>query len=365
MKTKSYQTPIALLLISLAFTSCKQTEKTSPIKKDVDEAIFANGSVSQEDEYMLTANTDGYIQKLTIDEGDKVQSGEELVTLNSDASNAQLKEAYDTYQDARQKISSNSPQLLQIQFQIDQAQEELAQNEKNYKRYVVLRRSNAVSPLELENAELQYKNSKNTVSSLKKNYDEMKESLKLNEQQSLSKVQYQQANKNYFSLKADKSGIVLNVYKTRGELVKKGDNIAKIGSGSFILKMYVAEEDISKVSLGQHAKIKLNSYPDDIFDAVITKIWPAFDQIEQSFVVEAQFTQRPDQLFYGTQFQADIITGHHENSLAIPTSFLIKGQYVQLENGTQKKIVIGNKNTEWTEVLSGLTEKDVIVATKQ
>ena len=66
MKTKSYQTPIALLLISLAFTSCKQTEKTSPIKKDVDEAIFANGSVSQEDEYMLTANTDGYIQKFYI-----------------------------------------------------------------------------------------------------------------------------------------------------------------------------------------------------------------------------------------------------------------------------------------------------------
>ena len=46
MKTKSYQIPIAILLITIAFTSCKQEVKTSPIKKNVDEAIFANGSQS-------------------------------------------------------------------------------------------------------------------------------------------------------------------------------------------------------------------------------------------------------------------------------------------------------------------------------
>lgn len=360
----TYRIGIRCLVLGIGLVSCKQQDKTSPVKRNIEEAVFANGSVTQKEEYLLSANTDGFIQDITIEEGDSVRVNELLVRINSDASEAQLDEAQKVYSDARRNISSASPQLSQIKIQIDQVQEQVILDKKNYNRYVQLRLLNSVSQLELEKAELQYKNSLSTLQALEKNLIEVRNTLQLNEERSLSQMRFLQIARDYSLLKSERNGVVLNVYKKRGELIKKGEVIAKIGSGAIVLKMFVAEEDISKIALGQQAKIQLNTYPEDIFDATVTNILPAFDETEQSYVVEARLKNAPEKLFSGTQLQANILVINRRDGLVIPTSYLLKEKYVLLDNGQQKQIVVGNKNKEWVEVLSGLTEKDVIVAPK-
>jgi len=167
-----------------------------------------------------------------------------------------------------------------------------------------------------------------------------------------------------YGIKADKAGIVLDVMKKKGELVRKGDVIAKIGSGRHMLKLFIAEDDITKLSIGLEAIVQMNNYPDTTFTAVITKILPAFDQSQQSYIAEAIFKNPPQLLLSGTQLQANIKQQGAKNVLVIPASAVIRSKYVQLKNGEEKEITTGQKLGSYIEVKAGLTENDVILLPK-
>ncbi|GAB3800635.1 efflux RND transporter periplasmic adaptor subunit [Spirosoma humi] len=345
--------------------ACHNPEKTTPQRKTIDEAVFASGHLEQENEYVVAANVDGTLQQLSIKEGDLVLAGAVLAHIKSDVPANQLTEAKLVYTDAARNASPQSPQLSQLRVQIDQANTQLEQDRTNWQRYKTLRASNSVSQLDLEKAELQYKASTSALDILKKNYQELERSLKLQAATSRTQVNRQQSLLADYQVKATRPGQVLTVYKKEGELVRKGEIIARIGSGASVMKLFVAEEDIAKIKLGQSASVQLNTYPDSIFKAQLSKIYPAFDESQQSYVVEAQLLQPPAVLFSGTQLQANVVTGTRHNVLVIPAPYLSKGKYVTLESGDQKAIVTGYKSKDWVEVRSGISDKDVILRTNE
>ncbi|MCB9080442.1 MAG: HlyD family efflux transporter periplasmic adaptor subunit, partial [Lewinellaceae bacterium] len=169
---------------------------------------------------------------------------------------------------------------------------------------------------------------------------------------------------NDYDLSAGVSGQVINVLKKQGELVRRGEAIARIGSGDYIIRLFVSEEDVTKVNAGQPVGISINTYPDLTFQATVTKILPGFDPAEQSYIVEAQFDQMPEKMFSGTQLQANIKIGDKKDALVIPTAYVMKGGFVMLQNSEIIQIKTGSLNSQWTEVISGLSDKDVIVKPK-
>lgn len=348
-------------IIGLGLTSCNRKEKTSPVKKSIKEAVFANGYVTQRNEYVASANTEGFINNIPITEGKYVHKGELLFTIKSDAPENQLQKSQIVYDDAAKNARSSAPQLSQIRIQINYAKDKVDFDKKNLDRYKALRTTNAVSEMDLEDKEINYKNSLSNLKALERSYKQTADELRLNAAKSKSQVIDQAINKGYFSVKADNDGTVLNVYKKKGELVKIGDQIAQIGSGETYLKLCVAEEDIAKVHCGQQAKVQINTYPGKTFDATVTRILPAFDDSQQSYIIEAKLNDSSVHLFSGSQVQANIVVSENKYALVILSSYLIKETYVMLQNGTLKQVIIGNKNREWAEVVSGLSEKDVIV----
>lgn len=363
MKINTIRTGLFVLLI-FSLVSCSHQEEIAPQLKTIQQAVFASGHLEQEDEYVISAAADGTIRELSIREGDSVSKGKLLVRIDSDVSGTQLMEAQLVYNDAKKNASANAPQLAQIKSQINLSKTQLNLDKINYERYAYLRNKNSVSQLEYEKAELQYKASQSSLQVLEKNYQQTQDALQLNADRSLQQVKTQQALLNDYSIQADKDGIVLDVLKKKGELVRKGEVIAKIGSGKNILKLFIAEDDITKISIGQEAIVQMNNYPDTTFKASITKILPAFDNTEQSFTAEATFVNPPQLLLSGTQLQANIKQQGTKKALFIPSAAVIRGKYVQVKNGGEKEIKTGQKSGNWMEVKQGLSEKDIILLPK-
>jgi multidrug efflux pump subunit AcrA (membrane-fusion protein) len=363
MKTNKIIVGLFLLPIS-GLLSCSRQQEITPQHKTIQQVVFASGNLEQENEYLISAAADGIIRELGIREGDYISKGELLVRIDSDVSNTQLQEARVVYNDAKQNSSASAPQLQQIKSQINQSRNQLNLDKINYQRYADLRRKNSVSQLEYEKAELQYKASQSSLQVLEKSYKQAQDALQLNADRSLQQVKTQQAILNDYSILADKDGIVLKVLKKKGELVRKGEVIAKIGSGKNILKLFIAEDDITKLSIGQQAIVQMNNYPDTTFTASITRILPAFDETEQSFTAEAAFINPPQLLLSGTQLQANIKQQGTKKVLVIPSAAVIRGKYVELKNGEEKEIKTGQKSGNWVEVKQGLTEKDIILLPK-
>lgn len=352
-------------LLLFTVISCGGEQQTQPVRKTIQEAVFASGQITQDDEYVVSANADGILLEIPVKEGDTVQENTLLARIKSDVQNAQAEESRLVYRDAVKNSASSSPQLLQIMSEINQAKSQLASDRLNYERYAGLRKTNTVSPLELENAELRYKASQNSLVALQKKYDEAQNALKLNAARSRTQWQAQQDLLDYYTLAADKAGRVINVYKKKGELVRKGEVIARIGSGPYIVKLYVSEEDIVRVRAGQKAAVSLNTYPDSSFTAKITRVLPAFDEVEQSYVAEAHFILPPEVILSGTQLQANIVTGIKKGVLLVPANALIKDNTVLLKDGNQKKVTTGRKYGSFIEVKYGLTTSDVLQIPEQ
>lgn len=350
-----------VLPLVFVMASCQSKETTVPVRKTIVEAVFASGYVEQEHNYTVSAKVEGVLVSLPVKEGDQVNKEDLIAVIENDVQHDQLQDARVVYQDAIKKASPDSPQLQQLQAQIEQAQDQLAFDKKNYQRYKDLWEKKSISKLEFERTELQYKSAQKNLQAVQETYRDLENSLKVSVERSQVQVNTQASLLKDYQLATKAAGQVINVYKKQGELVRRGEAIAKIGSGTYLIKLYIAEEDITKVQVRQPVAVSINTYPDQLFSAIVTKIYPGFHEAEQSYIVEAQFETMPKRMFSGTQLQANIETGSRENVLVIPTAFLSKGNVVMLANGEKKQIVTGSQNDAWTEVVSGISEGEVVV----
>jgi multidrug efflux pump subunit AcrA (membrane-fusion protein) len=352
-----------IVIISL-LSSCNNKETTTPTRKNIEDAVFASGFIEQENQYTVSASADGILTTIPVSEGDIITNNTTVAVIKSDVQNNQVADAQVVYNNAVTNASANASTLQQIQTKINQAKTQLSLDKRNYERYKDLRAKNSVSQLDFDKAELQFIASQNRLIELQESYKSTESDLKLNEKRSLVQVNTQKTILEDYKLSSSISGTVINVFKKQGELIRRGEAVAEIGSGAFIIKLFVAEDDIKKVNKGQIVWVHLNTNPNETFKAKISKIYPSFNTTEQSYVVEAQFEQVPNKIFSGSQLQANIETGSSKNVLVIPRAYLIRENKVILENKEERTIKIGRKNNDWTEVISGLSEEDIIVKPK-
>ncbi|MEM9986817.1 MAG: HlyD family efflux transporter periplasmic adaptor subunit [Bacteroidota bacterium] len=346
---------IALFLaLALLGTSCSQAPEAKVEQKSIIDAVFASGFIATTDEYLVMANTEGHITQRMVAEGDQVSAGSRLFTLAQDVPSAQLSSAEATYQDALRKTQPTSPQLMDLKLKIEQAETQLAQDQKNYERYRELVASKAVSQLEYEQAQLQWESSQNSLDRLKQSQADLESSLQLNLTSAKSQLKVQQETNADYVINSAIEGRVLNLYKSRGELVRRGEALAKIGGGENIIKLYVSEEDINLVREGQSAYISLNTAKEEVHEARISKIYPAFDEQQQSFLVEATFLNPPSPLYPGTRLQANIVVRKKDDALVIPSEFLQPGDSVLMPDGTTQAVIVGYRDDAWVEITSGL-----------
>jgi membrane fusion protein, macrolide-specific efflux system len=354
-----------LLFTSHFLLSCSgKNETTTPETKNITDAVFASGFVAYSDEYWATSNTEGAILKSYVKEGDKVQYNQHLFQLSGEVQSLQSYNAKTNYEDAQSNVNENAPQISQLKKAIHQAEKNLLLDAKNYDRYKILVASNAVSKVDFDKAKLQYENSILNLEIQKQSLEDLQNKLNLQVKNTKNQLDIQNKYVSDYLLKSAVNGVVLEITKKTGELAKKGELLARIGGGTLITKLYIAEEDINKIILNQKVMLVLNTDTKKTYEAKVSKIYPAFNDKEQSFVIEVSFINKVPKLISGTQVQGNIVFEERKNALIIPSRYLTENNMVILENGDKKQIKIGVRNSEWTEVISGIDKGTTIVLPK-
>ncbi|MGZ5135827.1 MAG: efflux RND transporter periplasmic adaptor subunit, partial [Flavitalea sp.] len=214
---------------------------------------------------------------------------------------------------------------------------------------------------ELEQQELSWKNSVTAYQSSLLEYQKIKKQVDYSAQQSENRLQVSKAVADEYVIRARQNGRIYNLLKEEGELVNAQTPIAIGGDASqFILDLQVDEYDISKIKIGQQIILSLDSYKGQTFEAIVQKIEPIMNNQSRSFRVEASFITKPPNLYPNLNVEANIVTSSKQNALTIPRAYLLDEQYVVLRNGQKRKVLVGLKDYERVEILSGLTEKDII-----
>ena len=352
----------AILITATLFVACdKKSNEIKPIRKDITETVFASGSLIPENQYNLTAQSEGYIIKLNFDEGSIVTAGTTLAVIENKPNDYNSQSANALLSIAGKNTTPNSPALKQVSENIELAKLKLKQDELQEERYKKLFDEKSVSKLEYENMSIAKANSKANLASLQENYNLLK-------QQADQQLIMQQAQSNVNSvfqgnneIKAVIGGKVFKRLKLTGDYVRKGDVIAVIGDEKDIYaKLSIDESNIAKIKLEQKAIIQLNTDMSKNYNGIVTEIYPAFDEQAQSFYCKVKFSDKMDFNISGTQLQGNIVLGTKNNILVIPKEYLGYGNKVTVKGKGQTIVETGFISNDWVEILKGLDENTVI-----
>jgi HlyD family secretion protein len=356
MKNKIYY-----ILFLAILTSCKdKVESISPKIQSITESVYASGTIESEDQYQVFPSANGIIQDVFISEGDEVKINSNLFSIFNETSrinreNAELNAQFSD-------INSNSSKLNDLKLTIDLAKNKMLNDSIMLVRQKNLFEKNAITSTQLEQSELAYQNSRTSYLSTQLKLIDLRKQLNLSDKQSKNNVRLTSRMENDYLVKSDIKGKVYSILKKKGEMVSIQTPIAIIGNAkAFKIILQVDEYDIIKIKKGLKVIVALDSYRGKSFEAVIDKIDPIMNDRSKTFTVEAIFVKQPPVLYPNLSLEANIVLEKKEKTLTIPRKFFIDDKYVLLENGDKKFIKTGLKDYEEIEVISGLTEKDVIV----
>lgn len=128
----------------------------------------------------------------------------------------------------------------------------------------------------------------------------------------------------------------------------------------------VFEADLGKVKVGQEARVRAISYPDQMFSGKVTLIDPNLDPQSRTVKVWIQLAN-PQGLLKPNMFaRANVVLKRNEAALTIPNGAIIEAngeKFVFVREGDKFKrveITIGAKDDDYSEVTDGLVPGDEI-----
>lgn len=154
-------------------------------------------------------------------------------------------------------------------------------------------------------------------------------------------------------------------------------NYTIVDPNSIYFKTEIDQETVSQVHQGQAAVVKLDAFPDQSIDSVITYISfaPVAGQTSTVYQVRFQLPVKNDALIYrlGMDGNASIIVAKSANALTVPTDAVNDdgsgNKYVYLKN--EKNVLLktpvttGIETDTLTEITHGLTANDQVVIKKR
>lgn len=305
-------------------------EMALPSRSTITPVYRFSGSLDPEWQADIAPKIDARISETYVKEGDRVEKGQVLATLEETDMSAVLFQAQGSYADA-------------------QASYNLA--EQNLARYEKLYQTGAISEAQLDS----YRTARDTAQG------------KLDSARGVLGA----AESKYAAteLIAPQDGIVAKRYFQDGYYAKAGTAIFSVANiDELKIVIHVPEGQISTIAVGNTAQITLPSYNNKQLAGVITHIAPVADLPSHTFQVEISVNNK-EQLRAGVYADVMLTGSPMQNILTIPTHAIIMRDdqktlfVVNDKNVVERRVLdIGYSDEKITQVISGIKETDRFVS---
>ncbi|HXA79145.1 MAG TPA: efflux RND transporter periplasmic adaptor subunit [Candidatus Acidoferrales bacterium] len=377
-----------VVVIVIATAALRPTHTIEPDKLataergDIARSVVATGKIEPLTKVEVKSKASGIVEKIYLDAGDKVKTGQVLADLDKEQLQASVAEAHANLEAAeaaqlaaeasyqKNLVDAEGPDVPFLKNDVDRAHDLYGQGlialnvmqdaEKNY-QMGLNRQSSAVRSAQMSKA--QVAQAKAQVAQAKAALDDADENLR------------------YSTITSPMNGVVLSKDVEVGDAVS---SILVLGSQATLVmtlgdtsEVYVLgkvdEADVGKVYLGQSARIEVESFKDKKFEGRVTKIAPLGQEKDNvtTFEVRVSIQNPGGELRANMSANAEIILEEKRNVLLVPEGALIfdkdKNASVEVADpkgpeGRKKLAVkLGITNGVKAEVLSGLNEGQKVI----
>ncbi len=384
---------VVLIVLASIFKGGKKdievvTQKVG--RKNITEIVTVTGKIQPKREVKISPDVSGEITEMYVSEGDSVQKGQLLLTVNPEIYITTVNQLKANLDNAKASLASAEAQEIRAKNNFNLGKDLFKRQEQLYKE-------NVISLQEFENAKMQFQQQQTEVVVAEKT----RMSAVFNVKSLEARLEEGQKTLGRTRITAPQSGIVTQLNSEKGERVvgtaqMAGTEIMRISNlNEMEVEVQINENDIVRVHLNDEADIRVDAYPERIFKGIVTEIAnSAKFNVAQNMneqvtnytvkvlILEESYRDlisqnRPQPFLPGMTASADIKTEIRNNVLSVPiaavtsrnpkkseTSSLQNSTWVFVYNSGKAKAVeikTGIQDIDYFEVISGLKEGDEIV----
>ena len=330
-------------------------------RQDIEKVVNATGEVRASNLVTVGAQVSGKIEKLYVDVGQEIKKGDLIAEIDSTTQ--------------QNEVDINKAKLNSYQAQLKAAQTSLKVAEKQYKRMQSLKKSNAASSEDLENAEDTFESAKAKVTELESSVKETEISLSTAE-----------TNLGYTKITAPLDGTVVSVPVKEGQTINAAMDTPTIVQVADLNQMEIlieiSEGDIGNIKPGVKVTYSILADLGKVYETTLKSVDPGL-----TLLTDGEYTEVVDDgeaIYYygrlsvpnndgklriGMTTQNVIYVESAENVLSVPVTAIktnADGKYVEIltkAGVVQKNIETGVSDGLNTEVKKGVDEGyEVIIA---
>lgn len=314
----------------------------------------------------------GRVQRVRVQEGDRVEAGQLLVQLEQDEQRAALAQALASERQARVRLAglrstgrqAAGAAVSQAEAQWRSARTELARNEQLVAQGFVsaARLDEARRALEVATAQRDA-----ALAQARASGDSGTEVGQAEAQIALARAAADaaRARLEQTRLLAPAAGRVLARQVEPGQIVQPGRALVSLAlDGPRQLVAQVDERFLEQLQVGQPATAVADAFPQQPFAARVSSLAPVVDPQRGALEIKLAMPQPPAFLREDLTVSVEVETGRRERALVVPLSALAGPERVRVAHEGRvelRKIRLGLRTLEAAEVLEGLAPGDEVL----
>lgn len=267
----------------------------------------------------------GTISTIGIKEGDKVNAGDSIAVVVDEKLMLQMKA---------------------VEARIEAQEAEFEQARIDLERASSLRKSGTISQATLDQARTRFNVAERNLRALRSDRQVI-------EQQSIEGA-----------VLAPGPGRVLDVLLQEGSVVMAGDNVARLATDNYILRMQLPERHARFLKAGDEILVGARGMASTENEVTRTgKVVTVYPRIDQGRVIADVDVEDLGDYFVGERTRVFVATGERE-AMVLPDGLVYRRfgvSYAKLDSGEEVVIQVGLAVDGGIEILSGLRSGDVVV----
>lgn len=325
-------------------------------------SISLSGNITPTETVKLSFEIPGTITDITVNEGDYVQAGQVISTLDTKDYNLKVKAAQAQYDAAKKQIDNEIP------AKIAQAQSALDLTKATYDRLKALYDVGGISQSQMDEITTKLNVDTETLNTAISAKDVAETSL----QQAQAALDLANSNIKSTTLTSPISGVILKKLNEAGENTAAGYPVVAIGNVDKVyIEVGVPDDSIEKIQKGINVTAKVYGIDKDV-TGTVEEIGQLSDTATRTFPVKILVDNTDKKLKAGMTCKVDISLDSNER-IFVPLSSVIhlsSGEVVFVYNDedktvAQKKIKTGEIVNDKIEVTEGINNGEILVTDGQ
>ncbi len=308
--------------------------------------IHVTGTVRAAQEAKIGTKVSGRVEKVNVDEGDRVKAGDALVVLEKTDFELAVREAEAAVKNANASVSV--------------AKVSLEKANRDFERFAKLHKQSAVSEQSYED-----------IDTAKRVAEENLKLARAGLAQAQARLESARQRLSDSAIRAPFDGVVVGKMTNEGEFVGAGGPplVWLMDLGSVKVDVGVPEEHSGKVRVGQDVKVSVDAFSDRAFSGKVIRVNPRVDAGSRSFNVQVEIHNSDSDHFLNSGMFARIalVTGSKPNAVIVPDKALVTVEGKRLlyvvDNSVarQREIEVGASDDGSVEIISGVKPGELVI----